>query len=55
MDADAEMLVRKKFDLFKPVSDGQVRRLWPAAEAQVFVQAHRVRIAAHQAAFQIVR
>lgn len=34
MDADAEILVRKKFDLLKPVFDEQVRRLWSAAEAQ---------------------
>jgi len=34
MDANAEILVSKKFDLLKPVFDEQVRRLWSAAEAQ---------------------
>ncbi len=33
MDAEAEILVRKKFDLLEPILDEQARRLWAAAEA----------------------
>ena len=34
MDAETEILVRKKFDWLEPILDEQARRLWAAAEAQ---------------------
>jgi transposase len=34
MDAETEILVRKKFDLLELILDEQARRIWAAAEAQ---------------------
>ena len=36
MDTQAEVAVREKLDLLAPLFDEQTRRLWAAAEAQVF-------------------
>jgi hypothetical protein len=36
MDTETEILVRKKFDMLEPIFDEQARRLWAAAQAQVY-------------------
>ncbi len=36
MDTEAETLVRKKFAMLEPIFDEHARRLWAAAEAQVY-------------------